>query len=115
MINLLLLIVITSLCIFGWHYATLYTPRFDDKNEYQVKPTDREICWWFRFYVVKWFTPQYQKPLVGCLVCMASVYSTISYSVYCFHYDIHFNIIAWAVIAVAVAGLNRIIRALSQL
>jgi len=59
-------------------------------------------------YQLEWHLPEWMaKPVLTCPICMASIYTTIFYW---FTHEITFNnIIEWAVIAVVVAGVNRVL------
>ena len=70
MIEILLLLLFNSLYIFGFASATDYGETVDKTPD----PDDRELLWWIRWYLrnaPKWI----QKPVFGCVVCMASVHS----------------------------------------
>lgn len=72
MTETLLLLLFNSLYIFGFYSATDYGLTVDKTPD----PNDREALWW-----VKWSlrnAPMWlQKPLFGCVVCMASVHSWV--------------------------------------
>ena len=130
MTDLLQLILLTSLFIFGFHYVTLYTPNFkpDLKSDFnsvanspthkEVIPKERELLWWYRYYVIKYLPLVLQKPLIKCVVCMASPYTTLFYWSWVFgtYQDINYStFIIWVVAVVAVAGLNRLLRSVAQI
>jgi len=120
MSDYILLILWCSLFIFGWHYATLYTPNFihdQALGQREIKPNDTEIAWWFRYYtrnLPKWI----KKPLINCQMCMSSVYGSIFYWGYVLNTPGRINgltIILWVAVVVAITGLNRIIKQIAQL
>lgn len=70
MTEILLLLIFNSLYIFGFSTATDYGLDVDK----QPDRNDREILWFVKWYLKnapKWV----QKPIFGCVVCMASVHS----------------------------------------
>jgi len=70
MTEILLLLIFNSLYIFGFSYATDYGLNVDNKPD----PNDRELLWFIKWYLRN--APSWvQKPLFGCVVCMASVHS----------------------------------------
>ena len=72
MTEILLLLIFNSLYIFGFSSATDYGLNVDNKPD----PNDKELLWFIKWYLrnaPKWL----QKPLFGCVVCMASVHSWI--------------------------------------
>lgn len=119
MTDYFLLIILCSLFCFGWHYSTLYTPKFVLKGlvEVEVIPEKREIAWWFRYYT-KDFPVCIRKPLIGCVICMASVYGSLFYWGYVLNSGKIINsetFVLWVVTVVATAGLNRILSQIAQI
>jgi hypothetical protein len=108
----------TSLFIFGWHYATLYDPvESTEQNPFGKKAKNKEIFWFFRFYIgnllVKLFPKNgatIAKPIIRCVVCMASVYGTLFYFIFTDR-----NLFVWPIFVIALAGLNHIIKAIAQI
>lgn len=95
------LIIVSSLFCFGWNYATLY----DEQG--------KEIAWRFRWFVLEYLPEITHKPLVGCIVCMASVYSTLVYWANFYFSGQHICVktfLIWIVVVVSTAGLNRILK-----
>lgn len=121
MITILLLIIFSSLFTLGWQYSTMYEPENPTpKNPFGKKiPTDKEIAWWFRFYIGNLFyrhLPYWKglcKPLFMCIVCMGGFYSfwisVIYYLLTQSHISLE-NILSIILITICTAGLNRIIR-----
>lgn len=121
-LTLLCLVLLTSLAIFGWHYATLYDSQgikqTPSGGTYDIGAENGEILWWIPYYFKKLTAHipvlQYlHKPMFGCLICMAGPYGTISYWTYTLTTKQHITLltfILWVVLIVAVAGLNRIIK-----
>lgn len=121
MVTNILIIVLSSLFTLGWQYSSMYEPEnptpenpFGDK-----KPTDREIAWWFRYYLGRFiylYIPNIRsicKPLFMCIVCMGGFYSFWAFVLY--HYIKHTPIsielaLNAILVTVATSGLNRIIR-----
>ena len=69
--NIILLLIFNCLYIFGFHKATQY----NDVNG-KADPNDREVLWWLR-YALRNAPNDLQKPLFGCVVCMASIHSWV--------------------------------------
>lgn len=68
----LLLLILNSLYIFGFYSATDYGLDVDNKPD----PNDREALWFIKWGLRNaplWL----QKPLFGCVVCMASLHSWV--------------------------------------
>lgn len=103
MTDLLILVVLTSFAICGWHYCIQY----DLNNE---KPVMKEVAWWFKYYGMK-ITPSFiHKPLFLCPVCMSSIYGTVAFTVsHFFIYPINQPLIVYVPFLLAVAGTNRIL------
>jgi hypothetical protein len=66
-------IIISSLVIVGLYYSTYY--ELDEKGN----PCEKNILWFFRFYVDKYVNVYLAKPIISCPRCMASIYGTICY------------------------------------
>lgn len=70
MTETLLLLIFNSLYIFGFYSATEY----QENVELRPDPKDREILWFVKWYLRN--APRWvQKPVFGCVVCMASLHS----------------------------------------
>lgn len=98
----LMLIVIASLFIQGWHYCLLPAEgNFKAEIFHFVKEYGEKI------------TPKFfHKPLFNCPVCMSSVYGSLFYwsNIEIHHAIINsYTMIIWVVFCVAVAGLSRLL------
>ena len=121
MMEIIQLAVLTSLFIFGWTYATSFTPEGSTpENPYgDVPPVERQIAWAFRYYIGRFVSLRLPsmswvlKPLLFCNQCMASVYGSISYLAY-FQLDVR-HLLIWPVFVVIVCGLNRIISQIAEI
>lgn len=70
MTEILLLLIFNSLYIFGFATSTEYGETVDKTPD----PKDRELLWWIRWGLRN--APLWvQKPIFGCVVCMASLHS----------------------------------------
>lgn len=102
MIETLLLLLFNSLYIFGFATATEY----GETVELKPDPNDREILWWIRWRLrdaPKWV----QKPVFGCVVCMASLHSWV-YLIY--NPDLTFiNLVTYIIYIFALSGFNAIV------
>jgi hypothetical protein len=121
MITNLLLIILSSLFTLGWQYSTMYEPEnADHKNPFGTQiPTDKEIAWWFRYYIGNLFyryLPYWKgicKPLFMCIVCMGGFYS---FWISVIYHIINQTPLTWhlvlsvILVTICTAGLNRIIR-----
>ncbi len=96
------LLILNCLYIFGFSNATQYGLDVDNKPD----PKDRELLWW-----VKWGlrnAPLWvQKPVFGCVVCMASVHSWI-YPVFNPELTI-LNGVTYIIYIFALSGLNALV------
>lgn len=123
--TILIIILLSSLFCFGWEYCISYTPEgieTDGKggiiNPYGLSAKNKEVAWWFKFYLGKYLSnyPMILKPLIQCVICMSSVYGTIIY----WTFLLIFVSITWKCailypfVLVMVAGLNRIIKMITQ-
>jgi hypothetical protein len=126
MMQIIELIVITSLFCFGFNYATLYTPNFtselnaggDGFTQLQTIPKDRELLWFIRYYGDKYLRKEVTKPIYGCLMCMGSVWGSVFYWSFVFGNESIINsktIVIWVVVVAATSGLNRVLRGISQI
>lgn len=125
MADYILLILWSSLFIFGWDYATLYTKNIENKVvgdktipiEHYPLDTKKEIAWWFRYYTRN--LPTYiKKPLITCVMCMASLYGSLFYWVYVLNTEkpiTSLTLVLWVVTVVAISGLNRILKQIAQI
>lgn len=107
-----------SLFIFGLYYSTLYDPiESTDSNPFGKNAENKEIFWFFRFYIgnllVRIFPKKgavFAKPIIRCVVCMASIYGTLFYFLFT-----NRDLFLWPVFLGALAGLNLIIKSISQI
>lgn len=100
----IVIIVLSSFFIYGWQYCT-----YDDGES-------REIAWWFRWFVVKYIPEFFHKPLMNCVVCMASIYGSLIFWLSVFWVGEHvtvYTIARCGFTVMCVAGLNRIIKNIS--
>lgn len=128
--EMILLMLMACLFIFGWHYSTAYTPQgveLDEQgnctNPYGTTAHDREIAWWFRFYIgnfvmrrARWAEPLL-KPLFQCVVCMSSLYGSAFYWAHALVVDSSINsatVCMWPVFVVCLAGMNRVVKMATQ-
>lgn len=51
------------------------TPRKERKDFPKPKPGDRMIFWFVRFYLGRYVSDYWAKPLYSCVVCMGSIHS----------------------------------------
>ena len=128
------IIIISSLICFGLNYCYHYEARWaegylpEDNYFGNVEPMreNREILWFVRFYIGNYinylFPKSYitiTKPLFNCVVCMASVYGSATYWINWYFYTnqdfTYLTVLKWLAVVVATAGLNRIIRNLTQM
>lgn len=120
--QLLLLTILTSLAILGWHYATLYNAVITNQSKHELNydqgATNKEIAWFVRYYALRFIAfhapwlRKFFKPLFACPVCMSGPYGTFSYWLYVAHEHQHLTLLTfglWIAFLVAVAGLNRIL------
>lgn len=125
--TLLIIIIISSLFCFGWEYTTVYTPigieqGITDINPFGTGAKQKEINWWFRFYIGNFiykYAPILKpllKPLFMCIICMSSVYGSLIYwTLMLLSGPITWIIIAlWPISVICTAGLNRIIKMITQ-
>lgn len=127
MLSLWLVILLSSFFCFGWHSATAYEPmdvvldvNGDVTNPYGTAAKNREIAWWFRFYIgnfickhVKFLKPLL-KPLFMCVVCMPSIYATLIY-IFFTQFSMSFTyFISCLFVIICTSGLNRIIKVAIQ-
>lgn len=102
MIDLLLLLVFNSLYIFGFYSATDYGETVDKTPD----PKDREILWFIKWGLRN--APNYiQKPIFGCVVCMASVHSWM-YWIFTPELTLH-NLVTYIIYIFALSGFNAIV------
>jgi hypothetical protein len=101
------LIAITSLFVLGLDFASQYDPAI---NIDETKGEYREILWWYRYWLWKLVgeTALY-KPLIGCPVCMSSVYGTLMFWTLYSHHLNTTTLIQWAVTVAGAAGLTRLL------
>lgn len=114
MIELLILLLLNSALIFGFHHATTYDGyEADDLGELLVTDPDthewQNVLWWFRYYLhplPMWL----KKPLFICENCMASVHSFIPYTLFIFESGYpDFYMLLWPGYVLALSGINSII------
>ena len=102
MIEILLLLLFNSLYIFGFFSATDYTETVDLTPD----PNDREALWWIKWGLRN--APQWlQKPIFGCVVCMASVHSWV-YPVFYPELTL-INLVTYIIYIFALSGFNAIV------
>lgn len=70
-INTCLLLVLNSLFIFGLAYVTFY------ELDHEQKPVFKELLWFLKHWSTKYLGMTATKPLLGCTMCMASVWGTV--------------------------------------
>ncbi len=110
--ELLALIIITSLAIFGFHYAL----QFDLIQDEFGKPMiiNKQALWWIKWAMHKALNKTKAKfllqALCNCVVCMGSVYGIISYIAFAPNK----TIMGCAIVVAAVAGLNRLLISIVQ-
>ena len=124
----LIIIILSSLFIYGWSYCTIYTATgLDDNigkdfNPFGTGGTNKEIAWWFRFYIGNFiykYTPKLKpllKPLFMCEICMSSIYGSIIYwlMMVIFSNIAVVTFILYPIVIISIAGLNRVIKAIMQ-
>ena len=94
--------LITSLFICGLYYATSY-----ELNR-EGQPTEKNVLWFFRFYVEKYIGEPFGKPIILCPQCMASFWGAIVYFGYLKHSILPFH---WFILFVFVtSALNLIVQ-----
>ena len=102
MIELLLLIALNYLYIFGLDNSTEYGLTVDKEPD----PKDRELLWWVRWGLRNaplWL----QKPIFGCVVCMASLHS---WPYWIFNPDLTLhNLVTYIIYIFALSGINAIV------
>lgn len=119
--SLIQLIILISAFIFGFNYATFYVPVYLQRPGEAVEtlPQEKEILWFIRYYGRKYLPVYIQKPLFSCEMCMSSIWGSLFYWTYILNGNLcHINsltLIKWAVVVIAVCGLNRIIKQLAHL
>lgn len=100
--DILVLLILNSLYIFGFSSATDYGLDVDKKPD----PEDREILWFIGWHLrnaPKWI----QNPICYCVVCMASVHS---WPYILFNYELTFlNGATYIIYIFALSGFNAIV------
>jgi hypothetical protein len=109
--EILLTALIASLAILGFHYTTLYSPvDVDEQHPYGKSAADKEIFWWYRWYLGNLLhnTPVQMliKPLFGCVICMSSIYGTLIY----FAMTPHMDVKSWILTVLVTAGISRVLK-----
>ncbi len=102
MIEIFPILILNSLYIFGFANATQYGLDVDLKPD----PEDRELFWFIRWGLrnaPKWV----QKPIFGCVVCMASLHSW-PYLFYNPELTI-LNVVTYIIYIFALSGFNAIV------
>ena len=102
MTELLLLLLFNSLYIFGFASATQYGETVDKTPD----PNDKELLWFIRWHLRN--APKYiQKPIFGCVVCMASVHSWV----YILFYPelTLLNVATYIIYIFALSGFNQLV------
>lgn len=116
MIDILILIITTSLVCVGFWVATDFdgADTFDtvshkrQRRFFKPGASDRMILWWVRYYGGPWLGQFWSKPLYKCLPCMGSVHSILPTLLFCQYYDTSFWVL-WPLVALGVSGLNYLI------
>lgn len=100
-------------CRFAWdtgEHAGRDWRDFDKEpeNYRKIKPDDKMILWWVRWYGSKYIPEFYQKPIYACMTCMASLFSLVPTLIFTFEYLTNpwYFFLAWPMITAATAGLN---------
>jgi len=114
-VGLFMTLIYSALFIYGFRYITSYTPKNQTKdNPFGDKPdkdTDKEIFWWFRYYIGKsLYKSRFEiilKPLFMCAYCMSSIYGTL------FYFSQYNNLLLWPVFCICLCGLISVIEKIS--
>lgn len=69
---MLIQIILTSLWIWGFYYATRV-----QYSLIELKFTQKEILWFVKWYGDKYLPEWIRKPLYDCPMCMASAHSLV--------------------------------------
>lgn len=105
MIDLIILLLLNSLYIIGFHNAVDYEL---DKDKITV--IHKQVLWQFAYYT-DWLPQLIKIPLYDCLKCMASLHSIIPYWVIG-NYDFTLNnLFIYFFYIFALSGLNAIYEA----
>jgi len=99
MIDLLTILAFNSLYIYGLWNSANYTLDVDNK------PENKEIMWWLSYYT-KDFHINLKKPIIGCIICMASLHS---YPFWFFNELTYLNVGVYILYIFALSGLNALI------
>ena len=112
MIDILILLLLNSLLIFGFYNATKYDGwEADDAAGAIIVPSHswRMILWWVRYYGIglpDWI----KKPLFNCPLCMASIHSIAPYTIYLYESGLpDYYMMLWPGYVLALSGLNAVI------
>jgi len=114
MIDLIGLVLFNSAICVGFFAAC----QFDGDESFDVsqsyikkqwpKPTDGMILWFIRYYLGRYLSKYWSKPVYSCVTCMASIHSIIPTILFCSYFDI--SLIVLPFIILATAGLNYLIQ-----
>jgi len=97
--QILVLLILNSLYIFGFSMATEYGLTVDKTPD----PKDKELLWWIRWGLRN--APMWvQKPIFGCVVCMASLHSWV-YPLF-YHELTLTNLLTYIIYIFALSGFN---------
>jgi hypothetical protein len=124
MTQLIELMLLASMFIFGFNYITTYTPQDiqpDENNDPPINPfgnsaTQKQVLWFIRFYIGNFIYKKAPllkpllKPLFMCNVCMSSIYGSLFYLVYAGVVGFTIKtILIWPIFCICLAGLVRTI------
>lgn len=110
MINLLLLILISSLISTGFYAACQFEgdSAYDASDKWVkkqwTKPTDKMLLWWVRFYGGRVIPQYWTKPIYSCLTCMGSIHSL--WPMWVMGQDMTL----WPIVAFGTVGVNYLIQ-----
>ena len=88
MISLLSLIILNSLVCLGFYKAIQFEYKYiqpvpvSKGARGKIDEDSKNILWWYKRYFLDNLPVRVAKPLGGCLVCMASVFSFVPYWAY---------------------------------
>ena len=116
------IIIISSLFCFGWDYTTFCPQKHNQSlvfEGYEKPQGTPEVLWFLRFMLgnaICRLFPKHKelilKPLFHCIVCMSGWVTLMVYSLHLYITNEHIclkTLFTWAVLTVAVAGLNSLL------
>ena len=117
MTNILILLLLNSLYIFGLYKVVWYNVVVEnDAENFKLPPTvrNRELLWFIAFYGKKWFGYEFMKPICLCPSCMSSVHGSLFFLIaiitkFVVCATVIHIIVLWAVYILALCGLNYIV------